>query len=152
MNTPEHTTGALPEASARDPSAPAGKLAFSIEMDALRQMSMKHLHDFRDVIHVVNEVLMGLSIQPRCTNSEGFNNPVGDLVEDVLDFLQGYEQAAVNVAKAAKPTGAFEIERRAWAIIGFEADLADQLDEVSAIATGSIRDAAAARRQERRAA
>ena len=148
---PAAATG-LPEIL-RDPQAPNGAMTFTIDMAALRRMDMKELGNFRDATHTAAEILCGLVSQPRFGDEEARDgmNEAGRLLDDFIDFLNGYEQAAVNVARAARPESATEIERRAWTLIGFEADMIDELAPLAVLAAVAVRDVAVASR-ERRAA
>lgn len=54
---------------AGDPRVPCAQLSCTVDMEALRALSMKELADVRDVMHVVGAVLSGLICQPRFTES-----------------------------------------------------------------------------------
>ena len=152
MNLTVHTPD-TPAQQDRDPQAPHGPLACNIDMAALRALKMKELNDFRSVMHTISEVLCGFSCQPRFGDEEardGINN-AGRLLNDIIDFINGYEQAAVNIARSAKPATAGEIEYRAWTILGFEADMADGLHDIAITAVQAAKDEAEAAFQERHA-
>ncbi|WP_436124559.1 hypothetical protein [Aminobacter sp. LjRoot7] len=138
----EHITAASALASKGDPLAPRGPLTCSIDMTALRSMSMLELRNFRSVMHSLADVLCGLCSQPRFFEAEEYNK-AGKVIDCILDFIGSYEQAAVNVAVATKPGDAASAENRAWTIISFEADMADNLAEIAVLATEAIRDVAA---------
>lgn len=115
-------------------------------------MSMKELHDFRDVMHTMSEVISGFCCQPRFSiNDDNRYNDAGGALETIAEFLNGYEQAAVNVAVAAKPTSSDDVEWRGWTILGFEADMADDLAPFAVLATEAVRDEAEAKFRERHA-
>jgi hypothetical protein len=119
-------------------------------MAALRKLGMKELHDFRDVMHTVGEILAGFNCQPRFSKDERNRlNGAGELMEDVAELVSGYEQAAVNVAKAATPTSSDDVEWRGWTVLGFEADMADDLADFAVVATQAVRDEAEAKFRER---
>lgn len=140
------TATALPA----DPLAPRGSLTCSIDMKALRKLDMKGLHDLRDVIHTMAEVLGGILCQPRFSmDDENRYNGAGELLENILEFLNGYEQAAVNVATAAEPSASRDVEWRHWTILGFEADMSDDLAEFAVHAAQAVRDEATAQFRER---
>lgn len=135
---------------ARDPLAPRGSMNCGIDMAALRKMSAKELHDFRDVVHTLAEVISGFCCQPRFSREEENNyNEAGGALEGISDFLNSYEQAAVNVAVAAKPTASRDVEWRGWTILGFEADMADDLADFAVHAAEAVRDEAEAKFRER---
>lgn len=143
---------ALPNgASERDPQAPPGPMTLTIDMAALRRLSMKEIRDFRSVMHTLSDVLCGLNCQPRFAKGDLYNE-AGEILDTIIDFINGYEQAAVNVARAAAPVSSREIEWRAWTVIGFEADMADELAPLAVAATEALRDMQAHVREERRAA
>lgn len=138
--------------TSNDPLAPRGRLSCEINMAALRKLGMKELHDFRDVMHVLGEILAGFNCQPRFSTDEGNRlNGAGELMEDVAELVSGYEQAAVNVAKAAAPTGSDAVEWRAWTVLGFEADMADALADFAVTAVHAVRDEAEAKFREQHA-
>src|SRR5690606_35245361 len=118
---------------------------------ALRKLGMKELHDFRDVVHVIGDVLAGFTCQPRFGHEDHEHrlNGAGELLEDIAELMSGYEQAAVNVAVAAKPTSSDAVEWRGWTILGFEADMADDLASFAVLATEAVRDEAEAKFRER---
>lgn len=135
---------------ARDPLAPRGRQSCEINMAALRKLGMKELHDFREVMHTVGEILAGFNCQPRFSKDEENRlNGAGELMEDVAELVSGYEQAAVNVAKAATPTSSDDVEWRGWTVLGFEADMADDLADFAVVATKAVRDEAEAKFRER---
>ncbi len=143
---------ALPNgASERDPLAPRGPMTLTIDMAALRRLSMKEIRDFRSVMHTLSDVLCGLNCQPRFAEGDLYNE-AGEILDTIIDFINGYEQAAVNVARAAMPASPHDIEWRAWTVIGFEADMADELAPLAVAATEALRDVQAHVREERRAA
>lgn len=134
---------------ARDPLAPRGRQSLEINMTALRKLSMKELHDFRDVVHTVGEILAGFNCQPRFAGDNHRLTAAGELLEDIAELMSGYEQAAVNVAVAAKPTASRDVEWRGWTILGFEADMADDLADFAVHAAEAVRDEAEAKFRER---
>nr|WMC97928.1 hypothetical protein RAR13_04225 [Aminobacter aminovorans] len=138
----EHITALSELTSQSDPLAPNGSLACSIDMTALRSMNMLELRNFRSVMHSLADVLCGLCSQPRFFNDDEYNG-AGKLIDCILEFIGSYEQAAVNVAVATKPSDAGSAENRAWTIISFEADMADNLAEIAVLATEAIRDVTA---------
>lgn len=131
------TAEGMPET--RDPQAPHGQLTFHIEMDALRRMDMKQLHNFRDVMHMVGDVVMGC-LNRSCFWQDDTNeyNEAGRMISDILDLFGNYEQAAVNVAKAATPTNPDDVEWRAWALINFEAAMTSELETINAITSQAV--------------
>lgn len=136
---------------ARDPLTPRGRTSLEIDMTALRKLGMKELHDFRDVIHVISDVLTGFGCQSRFASDhdEHRSNSAGALLEDIAELMSGFEQAAVNVAVAAKPTASRDVEWRGWTILGFEADMADDLADFAVHAAEAVRDEAEAKFRER---
>src|SRR5690606_25133123 len=84
---------------------PRGRTKLTIDIEAMRKMGMKELHDFRDVVHVIGGVLSGFTCQPRFGHEQHEHrlNVAGELLEDIAELMNGYEQAAVNVAKVATP-------------------------------------------------
>lgn len=126
-----------------------GSISCGIDMAVLRKMSMKELHDFREVMHIVGEILAGFSCQPRFSKGEDrCLNSAGELIEDVVELVSGYAQAAVSVAKAATPTGSDAVKWRGWTILGFEADMADDLAGFAVLATRAVSDEAKAKFRE----
>jgi hypothetical protein len=136
---------------ARDPLTPRGRTSLEIDMTTLRKLGMKELHDFRDVVHVIGDVLSGFTCQPRFGHEhhEHRLNGAGELLESIAELVSGYEQAAVNVAKAATPTSSADVEWRGWTVLGFEADTADDLADFAVVATQAVRDEAEAKFRER---
>ncbi|MQW45564.1 hypothetical protein GHK68_25710 [Sinorhizobium meliloti] len=135
----------------RDPLAPRGSTSCDIDMTALRKMSMKELRDLRSALHTAGELISGFCCQPRFLTEDGNNyNGAGNVLEDICDFLGRYEQAAVNVSVAAKPTTSSEVEWRGWTILGFEADCAEDLVPFAVKVAEAVRDKAEAKSREAR--
>lgn len=142
--------GAAAIQRAVDPALPLGRTELAIDLDALRKCDMRELGDLRSVIHCLTEALSGFMCQPRFGIEETCRlNNAGKILGDILDVLHGLEEAAVNVAKAAQPKTAREAEHRAWTILRYEADMADDLSEFSVMAAAAARDKANAEFKER---
>ncbi|MCV3239688.1 hypothetical protein [Mesorhizobium sp. ZC-5] len=136
----------------RDPLAPNGPLTSSIDMAALRGLSMKELFDIRDVMHTLGDVISGFCSQPRFFMDESYSyNDAGCMLEDISSWISAYEQAAVNVAKAATPTAPQDVAKRAWTVLAFEADMCDDmcLADLAAMAAAAVRDVEVAKFDER---
>ncbi|MDX0487518.1 hypothetical protein GOC76_25360 [Sinorhizobium medicae] len=128
-------------------------LSCEVDMAKLRSMSMKQLHDFRNVLHTIGEVTAAFAWQPRFSNERSNTyNAAGDLVEDLCQFLGMYEHALVSVAREATPSPSSEVEWRAWTILSYEADCADELIPFAVHAAEAVRDEAEAKCMERYAA
>ncbi|MDW9358923.1 hypothetical protein [Sinorhizobium meliloti] len=141
----------IAETLSRDPLAPRGRTSCDIDMPALRKMGMKELRDLRSALHTAGELISGFCCQPRFLTEDGNNyNEPGSVLEDICDFLGSYEQAAVNVSVAAKPTTSSEVEWRGWTILGFEADCAEDLVPFAVKAAEAVRDKAEAKSREAR--
>lgn len=133
----QDSTAMADDASVRDPLAPCGQLTFTIDMAAVRAMGMKEICDFRSVMNTLAEVLCGISCQPRF-GTGGTYNKAGEVIDTVIDFINGYEQAAVNVARAANPSSVNDLEHRAMTLIGFEAELQGELPKIAVLASEAI--------------
>ncbi|MDW9773065.1 hypothetical protein GOA89_14785 [Sinorhizobium meliloti] len=150
MNEVHAITSAIADPARRDPLAPRGAMSFEIDMAKLRKMSMKELRDFRGVLPSMTEITAAFSSQGRFSSDDGSAyNDAGDVVHDLCEFLSRYENALINVAKAAEPTASRDVEWRAWTILGYEADCADELAPFAVIASEAVRDEAAAKTFER---
>lgn len=125
-------------------------MSCEVDMTKLRSMSMKQLHDFRNVLHTIGEVTAAFACQPRFSNERSNTyNAAGDLVEDLCQFLGMYEHALVSVAREATPSPSSEVEWRAWTILSYEADCADELIPFAVHAAEAVRDEADAKCMER---
>ena len=146
---PHNTIQAAVEGLPKDPLAPRGPMNCDIDMAALRKMSMNELRSVREALHTLSNVASGFLCQPRLSQERGNSyNLAGEALEHIAEFLLGYEQAVVNVAAAARPTAAKEVEWRAWTILGFEADMADDLAAFAVLAAEAVRDEAQAKFRE----
>lgn len=141
----KNNTAAPVDASECDPQDPNGSLTFTIDMAALRRMDMTELKDFRKVMNTTADVLCGFSSQPRFSVDNTYNQ-AGELIDEIIDFINRYEAAAINVARAAKPATAAEAESRAWTLLGYGADMRDDLASLAVGATEAVRDVVAAGR------
>jgi hypothetical protein len=123
-----------------DPLAPQGSLTCQIDMNALRGLTMSELLSLRDAVHTAMNILCGFACQPRFKiDGEKYTaNGAGSLLDTMCDWLAGYEQAVINVAEAATPTSAREEAWRNWLLLGFAADLADDLTELAVMATKAV--------------
>jgi hypothetical protein len=126
---------------ALDPACPAGWITCTIDLAALRKLSMKELWALREGIRTMFDVLCGIRCQPRFDEAarDGYPNRASSLLEKLNDWLGGYEQAIVNVAKEAKPKTGDEAEWRGHLLVGYLADLSDSLVEVSTEAAEATR-------------
>lgn len=146
MNKPKAITKPVSAARSDDPAAPRGPLTCTIDMVELRGMTMSELRALRDVLHSTQQVLSAFGCQPRFAGETDFSqNAAGDLLEDICEWLAGYEQAVVNVAQAATPATARDAEIRGWTVLGFHADMMDDLAEFAVIASEAVRDEAKAK-------
>lgn len=143
MKKPKNSTvpsgDAIP--AAHDPLAPQGWLSCTIDMSALRGMSMGELRALRDTLNATHKILCAFSCQPRFAGSDDHSqNAAGDLLEDISEWIAGYEQAVVNVAQAMAPETARDAEIRSWTLLGFHADLMDNLPDFAVMASEAARD------------
>ncbi|HWM82967.1 MAG TPA: hypothetical protein VNQ56_12975 [Pseudolabrys sp.] len=100
---------------------------------------MSELRSLRDVMHTTQQILCGFTCQPRfIVEGEDTANGAGTILETLCDWLAGYEQAVINVAEAATPTSALEEEWRNWLLIGFAADMADDLTDFAVMASKAV--------------
>lgn len=136
-----------------DPACPAGWITCTIDLAALRKLSMRELWALRDGIRTTFDVLSGLTCQPRFNEEtrDGWPNGAGDLLGKLSDWLGVYEQTIANVAKEAKPTTGMEAEWRGHLLVGYQANQTDSLVEISALAADVARDEARARLRDNRA-
>ncbi len=125
-----------------DSACPAEWVACTIDVAALRKLSMRELWALREAIRTMFDVLCGIRCQPRFDDvaRDGYPNGAGSLLEKLNDWLGGYEQAIANVAKEAKPKTGDEAEWRGHLLVGYLADLNDSLDEISTLAATAARD------------
>lgn len=136
-------------APTNDPACPAEWISHSIDPAALRNLSMRELWALREGIRTMFDVLSGITCQPRFNEEtrDGIceTNKAGDLLEKLNDWLGGYEQAIVNIAKEAKPKAGNDAEWRGHLMVGYHADLNDSLAEISTLAATASRDEVRAR-------
>lgn len=128
-------------------ACPAEWITCSIDLAALRKLSMRELWALRDGIRTMFDVLTGIRCQSRFDEAtrENYSNGAGILLEKLNDWLGGYEQAIVNVAKEAKPKTGDEAEWRGHLLVGALADLSDDLTEISTLAATVAHDEGRAR-------
>lgn len=144
-NSPAHG-----EAMPKDPLAPRGPMSCEIDMASLRNLSMQALHDLRTSLRTLNDIAAGIGCQPRFWNyEEQDTNQAGKLIDTICEWLLGYEQAVVNVGTAAEPQDPSEVEMRGWLIVGFEADLSDNLDGLAVTVAQAVKGEADARFRQR---
>ncbi len=138
-----------------DPASPAEWSTCSIDMAALRKLSMRELWALYDAIRTMDDVLSGLRCQPRFNEKmhNGINEPnkAGDLLEHLNEWLRSYEEAIANMAKTAKPKTGDEVEWRGHLLVGYLADLTDSIADVAALATTMARDEDRARSRDNQA-
>jgi hypothetical protein len=102
---------------------------------------MRELWALREGIRTMFDVLTGIRCQSRFDEAtrENYSNGAGSLLEELNDWLGGYEQAIVNVAKEAKPKTGDDAEWRGHLLVGYFADLNDSLIEISTVAADAAR-------------
>lgn len=143
------TVRAAAEGLPKDLLAPRGPLTCTIDMSALRGMSMRELRAFRDMLGTTQKILVAFSCQPRFAGETGHHQTTaGDLLETISEWLEGYEQAVVNVAQAAAPETKDDAKIRGWTLLGFHADLMDDLPDFAVMASEAARDEVRARWRE----
>ncbi|MGB3486655.1 MAG: hypothetical protein WBA37_11975 [Xanthobacteraceae bacterium] len=145
MKKPKNSTlpavDAIPAKS--DPLAPRGSLTCTVDMTALRSMTMFELRSLRDVLHQAGGLLTAFNNQPRFQGEDDHSlNTAGDVIDSILNFLFEYEEAVINVAKAAKPTSTREAIWQHWTLLSFSADMADSLNNFAVAAAEAARDVA----------
>lgn len=130
----------------RDPASPHGALTCTIDLDALRNLSLRELHALREGLHTTVDILCGLSCQPRFGKDNGMNyNGAGNILETIKEWLNVYEQAVVNIATLATPESGDDAEWRGHLLVGFAASLNDCLADVASVAATAARDEGIAR-------
>lgn len=134
-----------PKSAPTDPLAPRVPLSVRVDMTKLRSMDMSELQNFRDVAHTIASVLYGFMSQPRFNTEDHNRTQGGEILEALVEWVQAYEQAAFNVAEAAKPVTTREAIQRGWTLIGFNADLGDALTDFAVLASEICRDVEATR-------
>jgi hypothetical protein len=145
MNKPK-ATKAKPSARLDNPLTPKGALTCTIDVMALRGMTMSELRALRDALHTTHNVLSAFSCQPRFDGSSHHcKNAAGNLLEDISEWIAGCEEAVVNVAQAATPETARDAEIRGLTVLGFHADLTDDLSDFAVMASEAARDEANAK-------
>ena len=129
-----------------DPDAPHGPLSCKIDLHTLRGLQMCDLQSLRDALHLMATIGSAIKCQPRFWEEGTHNyNNAGEILDDITEWLFGFEQAIVNVAKSATPPNGDEMECRGHLIVGFEADLQDSLGNLVVIAAQAAAEEATAR-------
>jgi len=121
MNTKQFTPGT--GTGARKPD-----LEHAFSLDALGQMSMEHRLTLYKTMETVNDALIGVLNQPRCT-SGGNYNAAGNTLDKLAEHVSCYIDAIVNSAREADMTGASasEVEKRACIVLSFDASMEDDI-------------------------
>jgi hypothetical protein len=128
------------ETSVSEPELPRGPMLCKVDMAALCKLSMEDLQSFADAMSASMEVINAFRCQPRFSRN-GRSSAAGLLLEDIVEFLGSYEQAAINTAIASRPIGKRDAEVRAWLLLRFHARMADSLAEFAVLAAEGARDA-----------
>jgi hypothetical protein len=129
-----------------DPLAPRGSLTCTINLRALRALSMRDLLSLRNALHLTASVAGAVRCQPRFWAEGTHNhNDAGKVLDDITEWLFNFEQAVANIAKSATPSTGDEMEYRGHLLVGFEADMQDSLGDLSVIAAQAAADEANAR-------
>lgn len=128
------------------PELPRGDLEHRIDMERLATLSMEQLLALRDALHTLIEIACGMGSQPRF--HEG---GARDLVSDLIEWLNVYETAVVNVATAHQPTSERDANHQQWCLLGFHAAMKDSLDEFAVMAASAVHAEGKARFNEKHA-
>jgi len=152
MKKPKNST--LPAVDAipvkPDPLAPRGSLTCTINLKTLRCLQMRELLSLRDALHLTASIAGAIKCQPRFWEEGTHNlNSAGDILDEITEWLFNFDQAVANVAKAATPSSGDEMECRGHLLVGFEADMQDNLGDLVVIAAQAAADEATARFYER---
>ena len=112
---------------AGEPPVSERAISCLVDRPKLKTMSMADVRDLREGVETTAEILCGLQCQPRYWNDDMTHTPAGEILSDILEFLNAYRDACVQVARAAEPTEHDEIEARAWALIRTETEYKDDI-------------------------
>jgi hypothetical protein len=117
----------------------------TIPMARLEGLTISELSGLRDALHTISDVLSGLLCQPKFsdTNENRFNG-AGTVLDGILSQISGAEESVINFLRSSQAGSETEAEDRAWALIGFEADMRDDLSDFAVLSVKSVGDVAKA--------
>lgn len=140
MNSTNHST--VTPSAARHPLSPKGLIDLTVDMDVLGKMPLDELRSLREAMHTISEVLTGFYCQPRFSQEDDSSKPNagGHILADLVEFLDSYKTAIINLARATQAKSVREVENKAWLILGQEVEFGDQLVDITALAAEFARD------------
>jgi hypothetical protein len=125
-------------------------LEAKIDRDALRRMSMKELADFASVLRTASDIVGAFSCEPRFQrNARSYGqNAAGGLLAEIEGFLQGYADAAIEVAKETKLDTLDDAEHRSLMLLEDAVRRHVDTPEIVRLAANAVADEADVRNDE----
>ena len=107
-----------------------------IDFETLEKLSMDELRSLSDCLGLIGNVASAISCRPHCQDNgpDGFAqlNDVGTVIDGLTGFIASYRDTVLRYAKASRPVEVSEVAARAWAIVGYEADMGDCMLDLAA--------------------
>ncbi|ACP24905.1 hypothetical protein NGR_c11200 [Sinorhizobium fredii NGR234] len=101
----------------------------------LARLSMSELNSLYDAVELAREALTGIVNQPRFFRGDDYNG-AGDEVESLIEVLNEFAGAAVDVAKAIPPSDPDAGAQRAWLLLKYSVRCGESLTVHAAEAAG----------------
>lgn len=101
----------------------------------LAKLSMAELSSLYDAVDLARQTIGGIVNQPRFFRGEDYNGAGAEL-EGLIDALNEFAGAAVDVAKTASPSDPDAVAQRAWLLLKYSVRCGDSLTAHAAEAAG----------------
>jgi hypothetical protein len=117
----------------------------TIPMAELEGLTIRELSGLRDALHTVSSVISGLLCEPKFSNTaDNKFNAAGTVLDGILSQFFSVEESVINVLRSSQTRSEGEVEERAWALLGFEADMRDDLSDFAVLSVEAVNDVAKA--------
>ena len=130
--------------SAAFPIAHQRKSAHAITAERVGGFEPSELAAAYDALRTAQQVLCGLSCQPRFHREGGRHNGAGELIAELMDHLVVSLEIVTDTARAAKVSKPCDVENRAWLLLSHEAAMGDRLSDIAALAAKFAAESASA--------
>lgn len=112
-----------------------------IDTEALAGMELSQLQGLHDAFRTLWEVAGALSAQPRFEDQEDRENVAGRLLFELNDWLGGYMEETVKAIRKRLVASDGQFDDGAWAVLRYEAQMAESLSDFAVLAAQLSRDA-----------
>ena len=119
---------------ANSTGAPAAEqsTAFHLKLDDLTRLRGDQLMAVYDALMAARYAALGVANQPRCGRENRL--PGGELITELVEWFDGAVEMVITAADAREPQDKDDSEYCAWISVKHQANMMDDLDDLTALA------------------